>query len=735
MTASEIHNSYKQILNLLVNWNLNEAFHKTETLVRLLNIQSYTQSFEHITSTYKYLLHYFMKGVTDPERNFVLSKIVNNTFVLVSQVRDELLTINSNNFEFTQKRFFPHRSVMPFAELQQKIERKELLAELHEDHPQFENLKQNIQHDFEAASQYLFYYVWLSSNFDSPEMKNLILQILSDDEAESSLKALLISALTLNVWRTFDENRIMMLFDALDSDDVEVRQRAFVGLAFILTKYNRFLSFFPNIRNRLVVFMDRKSSFESFKGVFLQIIATNETDEITKKMQEEIFPELMKLRPLIDEGLNDDKKIGFDEWGEINPDWQEMIENSDVADILQEFAELEMGGADVYMSTFSMLKSFPFFNEFSNWFLPFDTLNSNVSNLFADGDKSLISTFVQSNAMCNSDRYSFCLSVLQMPESQRGMMMGSFGDAAEQIEEANKDMAMLEPNKREEIVSKHYIQDLFRFFKLNNRAHDFTNPFKTSLIIHKTHLFNLLAAEGDIKRIVAEFYFSKKLYTQAIELYEELEGDGEASAEIYQKLGYAYQQNSQIEKALHAYKRSDLIKPDDFWTNRKIAFCYRLLNDAENALLAYRHADYIKPGNLSVRLQIVNMLVELERFEEALAELDILNNENRDNPKLLRATVKTAYAAKDIAKAAYFSSVLVDSGDVGAEDYILAGLIDWNLNKNSAAIEHFKFALKHLNGDTHKFSQLYHSFKEIAIKNGIDVVELQLIADGLSSEF
>ena len=35
-----------------------------------------------------------------------------------------------------------------------------------------------------------------------------------------------------------------------------------------------------------------------------------------------------------------------------------MIEKSGASDKIQEFAEMEMSGADVYMSTFSMLKSF-----------------------------------------------------------------------------------------------------------------------------------------------------------------------------------------------------------------------------------------------------------------------------------------------------------------------------------------------------------------------------------------
>ena len=69
---------------------------------------------------------------------------------------------------------------------------------------------------------------------------------------------------------------------------------------------------------------DDSGTTESLQNIIIQIIATTETDQISKKLQEEIFPELMKLRPMIDKGLSDESLLNTDEWGEINPDWQEM---------------------------------------------------------------------------------------------------------------------------------------------------------------------------------------------------------------------------------------------------------------------------------------------------------------------------------------------------------------------------------------------------------------------------
>ena len=543
---------------------------------------------------------------------------------------------------------------------------------------------------------------------------------------------MLVSALTLNVWRTFDENKILMLLDACKSSDVFAKQRALVGLCFVLAKYNRFLPYFPTIRNQLIIMTDEDSTAESLQNIIIQIIATTETEQISKKLQEEIFPELMKLRPMMDKTLTEENLLNTDEWGEINPEWQEMIEKSGVSDKIQELAEMEMSGADVYMSTFAMLKSFPFFNDFSNWFIPFDPEHSAVSKLFRPEEKSIITTFINSGTMCNSDRYSFCLSILQMPDIQRNLMKQSFGEAAEQMEEIKKEEALYSPQVQAKTVAKHYIQDLFRFFRLNQNRNDFTDMFSTSLILHKTYLFDLLSSDDNLKLNTAEYYFSKKLYPQALELFEEIEKEDRHSAVLYQKIGYACQQTSQLHKALDAYKKADLIQPDDFWTNRKIAMCYKLTGDVENALKTYRHARHIGPENLSVRLQEVNCLMELNKYGEALACLEQIQQEYPENIRVMRTIVLSSFKAGNLAQAHYYTSILLESDGPEAYDYMIAGHIDWCMSKHQKAKINYNKALFMLENNWEAFADLFRQHKELLIENEVDTQDIPLILDALN---
>lgn len=731
MTPNQIHNTYKQIVTYLSRGRLKNAFEQTNTLNNELQSAPHRESLHNIQTSYKYMLQYFIDGVNDPERKSIYNKLIAQLFIIASQIREELLTRDSNNFEFLQKRYFPFTPQLTVEKVLLSLNRsdkKEVLIEANvDDEKQFEQIEVN----FENAVRFLFNYFWLKPTYDASRFLSIFNFIINDDYKDSIAKGMVVSALTLNIWRTFDESKVQMLLDACKSNDVFTRQRALVGLCFVLAKYNRFIPYFPTIRNRLILMTDNESTAESLQNIIIQIIATTETEQISKKLQEEIFPELMKLRPMMEKGLTDENLLSTDEWGEINPEWQEMIEKSGASDKIQEFAEMEMSGADVYMSTFSMLKSFPFFSEFSNWFLPFDPNHSAVNKLFQSNEKSLITAFLNSNIMCNSDRYSFCMSVLQMPDMQRNLMKKSFSQAAEQMEEIKKEETLYSPQVHAKAVAKHYIQDLFRFFKLNPNRNDFTDMFSMSLILHKTYLFDLLSVDDELKLNIAEYYFIKKLYPQALELFEEIEQEDKPSAVLYQKIGYAYQQTSQLFKALKAYKKADLIQPDDFWTIRKTAMCYKLTGDAENALKAYRHAHHIKPENLSVRLQIVNCLMELKQHDEALSSITEIQNDYPNNQRVLRAMILTSFKAKNLAQAHYFTSILLENNELFAYDFMIAGHIEWCMNKNQEAKKNYNKALFMLENDWDTFVKLFKQNKELLVENEVDEQDIPLILDAL----
>ena len=729
MNPTQIHSTYTSVLNYLSLGSLKNAFDKAGELVLELQMGTYADQLQELQQNYKFLLNYYIDDIEDPDRKTVYNKLISRLFILASELREELMMRNSSGFEYTQQRYFPHT--------RHYLSVKELFVSLNYYHSQtalIENLEsthaleiKRLRSNYETALNELFRTFWLNTHYSSDELE-VFNEIVQPTHPGSLEKALLVSAVTLNLWRMFDQQKLMLLLDCCTVTDQHIKQRAMTGLCFVLSKYNKFLPYFPALRNRLVLLADDNNNIENFKNIIIQIISTVETDKISKKLREEILPEVMKISPLIKDKMDAENLLKSDDWEEGNPEWQEIIENSGVSDKLQELSELQLEGADVYMSTFSMLKGFPFFNEFTNWLLPFDVRTTAVSELFANKNKSVLSLFVGNYNMCNSDKYSFCLSILQMPERQRNMMQQSFNLESEQMEEMAKDEALLKPDLVAKNISKQYIQDLFRLFKLHPQHEDFSDMFASALLIHKSYLFGILAANGDIKTEVAEYYFSKSHYKQALDLYEELLKEAEPTAALYQKAAYCYQQSSQLQLALEAYLKADIIQPDDVWTIRKIALCYRLLGQFAKALEFYKHADFLKPDNTSTIMNIGQCLVELGKYKEALNYYHKLEDDQNSELKVERAIVWCAFVSGDMAQADYYSQKIVESAPE-TQDLLNAGHIAWCQGKKTIAIDYYIRCIQSLHSHTETFTNLMNKDKIQLINNGIQADDYQLMID------
>ncbi len=724
MTPAQIHDTYKSVLSALTDGKLKYAFDKAHLLIDELQEGTFSDRFDEIKQNYKLLLDYFIQGIDDPHRKVILNKLTSKLFCLTCELREELMYRNASNFEYLQKRYFPHR--LHFASYEK------LTDSLNYFHTNTEEdlINLNGRRNYEQLLQDTFAILWLTTIYKNNEIA-LFQKITSKVYAGRLEKNLAVTALTLNLWRMFDEEKLQLLLDCCSHSDAEVKQRSLVGLCFVLARYNPFIPYFPAVRNRLMLLADENSTSENFKNIIIQIIGTVETDKITKKLREEILPEVMKISPLLKNKMDADSLLKSDEWEEANPEWQEIIEKSGVQDKLQELTELQLEGADVYMGTFAMLKNFSFFNDFANWFLPFDSSYSTINELFEDKEQSLLTAFVANNALCNSDKYSFCMSILQMPESQRKSLKRSFKMESDQLAEIEKDQAILAPEIYSKNISKQYIQDLFRFFKLHPNRSDFSNMFASALFMHRSYLFDILSAGSELKSTVAEFYFAKSQYQQAIELFHELLEENEPTAAVFQKIGYCYQQLSDLKSALDAFLKADIIQPDDLWTTKKIALCYKLLGDFEKAIDYYKHANFLRPNQQKIALQIANCHLELKQYKQALEIYTGLELADENNQKVQRAIVWSAFISGNNAQARYYSQRILENQPLSA-DYIHAAYIDWTDKHFKETILHLKQAILLANNDSALVYNIITNDLKRLQEVGIHLSEFNLIWDGVN---
>lgn len=730
MTHDEILLNYNQICRLLENRQIKEMLEKAESLVYNLMVWQLLEKTKELKETYHWMLKYAVEGVEDPQQKKVYNSLLWNCYKLIEEVKEELLSINSHNYVYSQKRFFPHTRKIYMHGLVSELELAESNAQLPELLEQSLNAKGKekeyaLQHE-ELSSQ-LFKQCWLAAQYTDDDFQ-LFKAIIKSQQVSASDKCLAISALTLSLLRFFDEDRLTLLLEQCTNENEAIAQRALVGLLPILAKYDSRLPLFPHLRNRLVILVDNSKVSEHIKRIMLQYARTNETEKITKKLQEEILPEMMKVAPKIREKIDIENLGKNEDRDEKNPEWQEMLEESGIADKLKEFSELQMEGSDVYMSTFAMLKNFAFFHEISNWFRPFNAKHSEILELFEGEENTFLSAMMNNSYMCNSDRFSFCLSLLQMPENQRKMMSKAFTAEAEQMQDIQKEENILLKGKQAEFISNAYIQDLYRFYKLFSYKDDFENPFVYSLRFHHTWFFSLIGYENEDIRQIAEYYFSKNFFPQALELFKQLEAEDDKTADLFQKMGYCHQQMEECDKALKYYMQADIISPNNKWTIRKIALCYRMVKDYEHALEYYLKSEEFYPNRQNIQIQIGNCFLHLKKYEEALSYYFKVEYDSTDNIKMWRAIAWTSFLCGKLEQAAKFYNRIIEK-QAQWTDFLNAGHVEWtNSDKKSAAI-FYKKALELSGNDIDIFIKAFNEDSHYLKEKGIDPTDISIILD------
>ena len=138
--------------------------------------------------------------------------------------------------------------------------------------------------------------------------------------------------------------------------------------------------------------------------------------------------------------------------------------------------------------------------------------------------------------------------------------------------------------ERPDVISNQYVHDLYRFFKLSQRRHEFRDIFKEEIALHRIPALKEILCKPELLITIADFHFRKEHPAEALELYKELIALNHANADIFQKAGYCLQKEKRYKEAIDAYLKADVLKPDHVWTIRHLATCYRQIRDFASAL-------------------------------------------------------------------------------------------------------------------------------------------------------
>ena len=688
--------------------------------------------YNELQTAYKYMLEYMRMGMQDPDRERLYDELVGRCYIINDLIAASRESEHSTKV-YSQKcrRYKTLESIDTIlVAFKENIANLEVTRMLPTD--ECKKVTEQLQQEHEKLLTQIWEAVWCSRSWTKSYAEK-IQEILSDTEIEFNDRATIVSAITMGALKCFEPLKVTTLCAIATSEETLLATRALTGLAIVLLKHDSRIKYYKEISAALDTLQESNTCMSRLQTIQIQLLRCRETQKIDRKMREEIIPVMMKNPKLNNEKFSIDILSEIEQDEDKNPEWAKWIDKDEIKGKIEEMAKWQFEGADIYMSTFSQLKNFPFFSDITNWFRPFDTHVPAIAELLPDnteGSKTLIGAICASPFFCNSDKYSFCFTFKQVPQEQRDMLLGQIPDEGEIRANEDNTNAVVAKEKRAETESNQYIQDLYRFFKLSNYRHEFDDPFATSLNMLESHSLSKLINNNEAILRTFRYLVEKEYYSEAYNAGKLYEKSGEGDAQFYQEIGFCMQKERNFNAAIDYYTRADIIKPDTLWTLRHIAQCYRMQGELEKALSYYQIAEELAPENISLLLQTGESFAATKRYEEAFARFYKAEFLKPNSRRALRAIAWCSFVTGKDEQARGYYKRLLELPKPTFEDYLNAAHVEWVSGNKNNAIELYNKA-KECGKSIDEITEHIMRDKETLLARGISDKELFLLRDML----
>ena len=704
MDKAEISKLRNKIFEHLDNRQLALALKHLRTMVDGTTQWDMKEAFNRLDTSYGYLLQYLSQGVSDPQRDTILSQIFAEVYELTDKTVIALAAEQSTHLFYLRHQEYSGRSLEAMLTDYKAEHSKSALI-----NPDDINttVSINILKRCEAIESDIFNKVWSSFPIENADI-GVLASALRDNELPSHLKSLILSALMLGLTKFFDAPKLKLLIDSYTFiDDDEPKLRALINAVIILYLYRNRINYYSDLLSSLDEIQKLPSFTSDMQLIFTRLIHSRNTDNISRKMREGIMPELQKMSPDLFNKIKGKSPgtINIDEIEE-NPQWQEWLDKSGITKKLEEFNEIQLEGGDVFISTFSKLKSYPFFNTLSNWFLPYHDNCSAVTSAFGGKKHPLTALFKVMPILCDSDKYSMLLSIASAPESQRNMMFSQFEAQREQFQDLQSEEAQSVIKMRDIIVNR-YIQDLYRFFKLYSRRREFKSIFDTSINLTEVYCLKEYLSDTPTLSVIAEFYFKNGFYNDAITFYRRMVANHDANPHVYQKIAYAYQSLGKYREALKNYSRYELVDSSDAWNTRQMAQCYRSLREIDKAIECYNRALEMSPQSVNLCLNLGHCYLDKGDYDNALHQYYKADFMPKAKHRAWRPIAWCSFLTGKHEQAVNYYEKIINDDTPTSQDYLNYGHLLQSMGRIAEAIEKYRKSLAMENNDEEAFAQLY----------------------------
>ena len=724
-----------QIIDLIEQRRLGRAVNALENfLLSHPSLKRDMESLMALQNDFNLMTDYWQRGFNDPEREQVYSQLLKRLYVLATNIMTRDKMANSRFLTSVHNRPRHIRKDWTMSNVRHQLEdfvSDVAMLELETDDNRQERRKQVYQ-DHQLLMHDLFDYI-LTSRLWKESLGEAFTDILLSPTIDTNDQQLIVSAITLSALNAFGFNKFSVLMNVfMKTTDPAIRQRALVGWVLCIDESK--VSLYPEMAEMINKACEDETCRNELTELQMQLFYCMEAEQDQKKIHDEIIPDILKgsnikvtrhgLEEVDDDTLED---ILHPDTSERN---MERMEES-----MKQMATMQKEGSDIYFGGFAQMKRMPFYNELSNWFVPFFPQHPAISNIWENTKgKKFLQIITQIGAFCDSDKYSFVLAFEQVLKQFPTKMLKMI-ENGEASPLPLGGMIELEEQRQPAFIRRMYLQNLYRFFRLYPMRSEFASPFddREKYLFFANPLFGKNKLQENMTEVAA-FLMKHRKNDEALSVlsncdlaantfdYNMLMGnllmrmplDTELSATEYFR--HALDLRPDSEKALSGYARAQ--------------FRY---HHYETALTSYEKLLKLKPEHTGFMLNAAICMTNLQKNEEALKLLFKLDYEQPDNHKVKRVLAWVLTMSKRYEQAGKAYQQLLSQEKPEPVDMLNYGYCLWFQGDIMEAIVHFKQFLL-TNGDENynleqEFMGTEHSL--IASHNITDT-EIYLMLDTLA---
>ncbi len=548
-------------------------------------------------------------------------------------------------------------------------------------------------------------------------------EILSSSVIDHNDALVLVSAVTMSDMLVHDELKIETLLDVYTSSvDQDIRHRAFTGWVLGLHAAGGMCE---RINDRVDELVKNEDVVGDLLGLQMDMFYCASAEKDDKVIKRDIMP-----------GLINNVGMKFNGFGIINNEEDELkniLQGSGDSDRsmeklerdLDKIKDMELKGSDIYFGGFAKMKNGSFFFPMVNWFYPYISTHPDLRAITDKFKGTNVLNTVDKYPFCDSDKYSFAFvmgSIYDgMPEDIKSAMNM---DGADMM--FNRDNMM--PLNRKRM----YIQDLYRFYKINKLAKYMDDPFKEENGLLRGFFFDdyFLCCEETIraKQTLALFLLRRRPDGEELNLLFDSYESSDTN-DVLIRADYLLQRGEKtgVKRALEIYLDVYSKEPECKGVLEGICRSMARLGRYDEACSYYEELMTRGPESKYKLLNYAIILIKCNRTAEASSILFKLNYEYPSDINVMRVLAWCLLKEDKQEKSVEMYDKIMSFGDITSEDNLNAGFARWVSGSEQQAADLFA---KYVKAESlHKLTHEIDNEREFLNKHDIIEVDMCMMLD------